>query len=368
MAEVEIGIGKSGRRAYGLNEVSVVPSRRTRDLEDIDISWSLDGYRFDLPVVAAAMDSVTSPTTAAEVGRLGGLGVLDLEGLWTRHEDPEPLLAEIASLADDRVTPRLRELHAAPLDADLIARRIKEGKASGVPTAGALTPQSVERWHGVALDAGLDVLVIQGVVVSAEHLSTRREPLNLKDFIARYDIPVVVGGCASYATALHLMRTGAAGILVGVGTGRSSATRRVLGAGVPLATAIADAAGARSRHLEETGRHVQIIADGGLSSGGDMARAVAVGADAVVLGAALARAVQAPGCGAHWGTSAAHDALPRGGREALTPVGTLEQVLVGPADDASGATGLCTALARAMATCGYATIKEFQRAEVVVTA
>ncbi|HUG83505.1 MAG TPA: GuaB3 family IMP dehydrogenase-related protein [Euzebya sp.] len=367
MAEVEIGIGKSGRRAYELDDVAVVPSRRTRDPEDIDVSWALDGYHFDLPVVAAAMDSVTSPSSAIDVARLGGLGVLDLAGLWARHDDPDPLLAEIAGLPADRVTVRLRELHAAPVRADLIGRRIGVMKEAGIVTAGAMTPQMVEEWHRVALDAGLDILVIRGVVVSAEHLSTRTEPLNLKDFIARYDIPVVVGGCASYATALHLMRTGAAGILVGVGTGQVSSTRQVLGAGVPLATAIADAAGARSRHLEETGRHVQIIADGGVATGGDIAKAIAVGADAVVLGAPLAAAAEAPGRGAHWGVAAGHATLPRGARQQVTPAGTLEEILVGPARDASGSTGLCAALARSMATCGYGTLKEFQRAEVVIT-
>jgi IMP dehydrogenase len=364
--EVDIGIGKSGRRAYDLDDISVVPSRRTRDPEDIDISWSLEAYRFDLPVIGAAMDSVTSPETAVAMGKLGGLGVLHLEGLWTRHDDPEPLLAEVATLPADRVTPRLRELYAEPVQGDLIARRIREIKDEGVLAAAALTPQTVETWHGVALDAGLDILVVQGAVVSAEHLSSRAEPLDLKAFTARYDIPVVVGGCASYATALHLMRTGAAAVIVGVGTGRASTTGSVLGAGVPLATAIADAAGARSRHLEETGRHVQLIADGGMATGGDIAKAIAVGADAVMLGAPLARAAEAPGQGAHWGMSAFHADVPRGGRSTVTVAGTLQQILTGPAVDETGSTGLCAALRRSMATCGYASTKEFQRAEVVV--
>ncbi|CAN5260818.1 GuaB3 family IMP dehydrogenase-related protein [soil metagenome] len=367
MAELEIGIGKSGRRAYGLDDIAVVPSRRTRDPEDVDVSWALEAYRFDLPILGGATDSVTSPATAIRMAELGALGVLHLEGLWTRHVDPEPLLAEVAQLPADRVTARLREVYAQPVVPELIAKRIQQMKSGGGVTAAAMTPQSVEQLHAVALDAGLDVLVIQGTVVSAEHVSTGTQPLNLKDFIARYDIPVVVGGCASYATALHLMRTGAAGIIVGVGTGQASSTRHVLGAGVPLATALADAAGARSRHLEETGRHVQIIAEGGIDNSGEIARAIAMGADAVMLGTPLARAAEAPGQGAHWDMSAFHATTPRGGRQPAPAVGTLEEILVGPAIDESGTTGLCAALARSMAICGYGSSKEFQRAEVVVT-
>ncbi|MDP9405502.1 MAG: GuaB3 family IMP dehydrogenase-related protein, partial [Actinomycetota bacterium] len=284
MADIEIGIGKSGRRAYGFDDIAIVPSRRTRDPEDVDIRWQIDAYEFTLPLLASAMDGVVSPRTAVELGRLGGLAVLNLEGLWTRYEDPEPVLDEIAELAPEVATARMQELYKQPVDEALIGRRIAEIKAAGVTVAASLTPQRVEAWHKHALDAGLDILVIQGTVVSAEHLSTRSEPLNLKDFIARYDLPVIVGGCASYASALHLMRTGAAGILVGVGPGNACTSRGVLGIGVPQATAIADAAGARSRHLEETGRYVHIIADGGMRTGGDVAKAIACGADAVMLG------------------------------------------------------------------------------------
>ena len=366
MAEIEIGIGKSGRQAYGLDDIAIVPSRRTRDPEDVDISWQIDAYTFDLPVLASAMDGVSSPATCIELGKLGGLGVLNLEGLWTRYEDPEPLLQEIAELDREVATARMQEIYAQPVQPELIGRRVEEMAAAGITVAASLTPQKVNEFHSLALDAGLDILVIQGTVVSAEHVSTRSEPLNLKEFIARYDIPVIVGGCASYSSALHLMRTGAAGILVGVGPGNACTTRGVLGLGVPQATAIADAAGARSRHLEETGRYVQIVADGGMRTGGDIAKAIACGADAVMLGSPLARATEAPGKGTHWGMATFHPTLPRGARVRVDRIGSLEEILVGPANENDGTRNLFGALATSMATCGYQTIKEFQRAEVMV--
>ena len=366
MAELEIGIGKAGRRAYGFDDIAIVPSRRTRDPEDIDVSWQIDAYEFDLPVLGAAMDGVMSPRTAIELGRLGGLGVLNLEGLWTRYEDPEPLLEEISALDPAVATARMQEIYKEPVKEELVGRRVAEIRESGVTTAASLTPQKVERFHRTALDAGLDILVIQGTVVSAEHVSSTSEPLNLKQFIARYDIPVVVGGCASYASALHLMRTGAAGILVGVGPGNACTSRAVLGIGVPQATAIADAAGARSRHLEETGRYVHIIADGGMRTGGDVAKAIACGADAVMLGSPLSRATEAPGRGYHWGMATFHPDLPRGARVRVSQIGSMEEILIGPAAENDGTLNLFGALRTSMATCGYETIKEFQRAEVMV--
>jgi len=366
MAEIEIGIGKSGRRAYGFDDIAIVPSRRTRDPELVDVSWQIDAYEFELPLLGSAMDGVMSPATAVELGRLGGLGVLNLEGLWTRYEDPEPLLEEIATLDPAVATPRMQEIYKQPVQPDLIGRRIEEMKAAGIITAASLTPQRVESWHSIALEAGLDILVIQGTVVSAEHVSARGEPLNLKEFIARYDLPVIVGGCASYSGALHLMRTGAAGVLVGVGPGNACTSRGVLGIGVPQATAIADAAGARSRHLEETGRYVHIIADGGMRTGGDVAKAIACGADAVMLGSPLARASESPGRGYHWGMATFHPDLPRGARVRVDTIGSMREILRGPALQNDGTLNLFGALATSMATTGYATIKEFQRAEVMV--
>jgi IMP dehydrogenase len=366
VAEIEIGIGKSGRRAYGFDDIAIVPSRRTRDPEDINITWQIDAYEFDLPLLGSAMDSVISPRTAIELGRLGGLGVLNLEGLWTKYADPEPLLEEISTLDPSVATARMQEIYKQPVDPDLIAQRVTELKEAGIIAAASLTPQKVEAWHRLALDAGLDILVIQGTVVSAEHVSSRSTPLNLKEFIARYDIPVIVGGCASYSTALHLMRTGAAGILVGVGPGNACTSRGVLGIGVPQATAIADAAGARSRHLEETGRYVHIIADGGMRTGGDVAKAIACGADSVMLGSPLARATEAPGRGYHWGMATFHPDLPRGARVKVDAIGSLREILLGPAHENDGTLNLFGALRTSMATTGYQSIKEFQRAEVMV--
>jgi IMP dehydrogenase len=366
LAEIEIGIGKSGRRAYGFDDIAIVPSRRTRDPEDVDISWEIDAFTFGLPLMAAAMDGVVSPGTAIEIGRLGGVGVLNLEGLWTRYEDPEPLFEEIASLDTEKATLRMQDIYAEPIKPELIGQRIREIRDAGVVACASVTPQRTSAFTEAILEAELDLLVIQGTVVSAEHVSKTVEPLNLKRFIRELEIPVIVGGCASYNAALHLMRTGAVGVLVGVGPGHACTTRGVLGIGVPQATAIADAAGARMRHLDETGVYVHVIADGGMSTGGDIAKAIACGADAVMVGSPLAAAVEAPGRGHHWGMATFHPTLPRGARVRTAVRGTLEQVLVGPAHENDGRLNLFGALRTSMATCGYETVKEFQKAEVMV--
>ncbi|HVM55256.1 MAG TPA: GuaB3 family IMP dehydrogenase-related protein [Acidimicrobiales bacterium] len=366
MAEVEIGIGKSGRRAYGFDDIAIVPSRRTRDPEDVDISWEIDAFRFELPLLAAAMDGVVSPATAIEIGRLGGVGVLNLEGLWTRYDDPEPLFEEIADLPADKATLRMQEIYREPVKPELVAHRIRQIKESGVTSSASVTPQRTEQLAKAILEAELDLLVIQGTVVSAEHVSKTAEPLNLKRFVRELPIPVIVGGCASYQAALHLMRTGAAGVLVGVGPGNACTTRGVLGIGVPQATAIADAKGARMRHLDETGVYCHVIADGGMSTGGDVAKAIACGADAVMLGSPLAAAAEAPGRGFHWGMATFHPTLPRGARVETGTRGTLEEILIGPAHTNDGRLNLFGALRTSMATTGYETLKEFQKAEVMV--
>jgi IMP dehydrogenase len=366
VAEVEIGIGKAGRRAYGFDDIAIVPSRRTRDPVDVDISWDIDGFTFGLPLIAAAMDGVTSPATAIEIGHLGGGACLNLEGLWTRYEDPEPLLEEIARLDDDKATARMQQIYAEPIKPELVVQRIREIKDAGVTACASLTPQRVEALAPFVVEADLDLFVIQGTVVSAEHVSKTVEPLNLKRFIREFEIPVIVGGCASYQAALHLMRTGAVGILVGVGPGNACTTRGVLGVGVPQATAIADAAGARMRHLDETGVYVHVIADGGMSTGGDVAKAIACGADAVMIGSPLAAAHEAPGKGYHWGMATFHPTLPRGARVRIAQRGTLREIVLGPAHENDGRLNLFGALRTSMATCGYESVKEFQKAEVMV--
>src|ERR671928_147450 len=364
--EVEIGRGKKGRRAYGFDDIAIVPSRRTRDPDDVDVTWTLGPYRFELPVLAAAMDGVVSPTTAGIVGKLGGLGVLNLEGVFTRYEDAEAMLERIAQLPREQATAEMQRIYQEPVKEELIGQRVQEIKEQGVVCAASLTPQRVTRYHETALEAGLDILVIQGTVISAEHVSTTSEPLNLKEFIRELPIPVVVGGCASYSTGLHLMRTGAVAVLVGVGPGAACTTRGVLGIGVPQATAIADVQAARSQHMLETGDYVKVIADGGMRNGGDIAKAIACGADAVMLGSALARAYEAPGRGYNWGMATFHPTLPRGTRVTTVQNGTLEEIIKGPARENDGTFNLMGALRTSMATCGYRDIAEFNRAELLV--
>ena len=365
--EIEICRAKRARRAYTFDDLAVVPSRRTRNPEDVSTAWTIDAFHFDIPVLGAPMDSVVSPKTAIMLGQLGGLGVLDLEGLWTRYDDPEPLLAEIASLPDEQATRRMQELYAEPIKPELVRDRLAEIRAAGVTVAGSLTPQRTQELYETVVAAGVDLFVIRGTTVSAEHVSSVAAPLNLKKFIYDLDVPVIVGGAATYTAALHLMRTGAAGVLVGFGGGASSSTRATLGIHAPMATAVADVAGARRDYLDESGgRYVHVIADGGVGTSGDIVKALAMGADAVMLGVALARATDAPGLGYHWGPEAHHPKLPRGRRVAVNQLATLESVLYGPAPVADGTVNLIGALKKSMATTGYSDLKEFQRCEVVV--
>ena len=333
--EVEIGRGKKGRRAYGFDDIAIVPSRRTRDPDDIDITSMIGPYRLELPLLGSAMDGVMSPATAGILGK------------------------ELA-------TAEMQRIYSEPIKDELIGQRIREIKDQGVVAAASLTPQRVGRYYEAALEAGLDILVIQGTVVSAEHVSANTEPLNLKEFIREVPVPVIVGGCASYATGLHLMRTGAEAVLVGVGPGAACTTRGVLGIGVPQATAIADVAAARSQHMLETGEYVKVIADGGMRNGGDVSKAFACGADAVMIGSPLARAYEAPGRGYHWGMATFHPSLPRGARVKTTQNGTLEQILLGPAHENDGTFNLMGSLRTSMATCGYEDIPAFHKAEVMV--
>ena len=373
--EIEIGRGKRATKAYSLDDVAIVPNRRTRDPKDVSVSWQIDAFQFETPILGAPMDSVTSPATAIALGKLGGLGVLNLEGLWTRYENPEAVLAEIAGLKseaatrnDPKITAKLQELYSAPIQPELITSRISEIRDSGVVVAGSLTPQRTQEHYKTVVAAGVDIFVIRGTTVSAEHVSKTTEPLNLKQFIYELDVPVIVGGAAGYTPAMHLMRTGAAGVLVGFGGGASSTTRRTLGIHAPMATAIADVAAARRDYIEESGgRYVHVIADGGMGNSGDIVKAIAMGADAVMLGTALARAQEAPGAGYHWGMEAVHEASPRGDRAKVGTVGSLQKVLYGPSHETNGTSNLVGALRRSMATTGYSTLKEFQRVDVVLS-
>ena len=367
MQDIEIGRAKRGRRAYSFDDIAIVPSRRTRDPEEVSTAWQIDAYRFEIPVLAAPMDSVMSPATAVELCRHGGLGVLDLEGLWTRYDDPSGLLAEVASLDDGAATRRMQQIYAEPIKPELIAARLKEMRSAGVTVAGSLSPQRTKEYAKTVVDAGVDMFVIRGTTVSAEHVSGQAEPLNLKEFIYELDVPVIVGGCATYQAALHLMRTGAAGVLVGFGGGAAHTTRTVLGVAVPMASAVADVAAARRDYLDESGgRYVHVIADGSIGRSGDLSKAIACGADAVMIGSPLARATEAPGQGYHWGSEAWHHKLPRGQRIRIGTAGSLEEILFGPSVTADGTMNLVGALRRAMAMTGYTELKEFQRVEVVV--
>jgi IMP dehydrogenase len=368
MTEIEIGRAKRARRAYSFDDVAIVPSRRTRDPEEVSVAWQIDAYRFELPVLAAPMDSVMSPETAIAFGRAGGLGVLNLEGLWTRYDDPSPLLEEVAGLQGlDEATKRMQEIYLEPIKPELITERLRQMRDSGVTVAGALSPQRTKEFAKTVVDAGVDMFVIRGTTVSAEHVSSQAEPLNLKEFIYELDVPVIVGGCATYQAALHLMRTGAAGVLVGFGGGAAHTTRTVLGVAVPMASAVADVAAARRDYLDESGgRYVHVIADGSIGRSGDIAKAIACGADAVMVGSPFARAAEAPGRGFHWGAESWHAELPRGERVEIGTIGTMQEILFGPSRVADGTMNLIGALRRSLATTGYTDLKEFQRVEVVV--
>ncbi|MFC5370456.1 GuaB3 family IMP dehydrogenase-related protein [Arcanobacterium bovis] len=365
--EVEIGRGKRANVGYSFDDIAVVPSRRTRDAADVSVSWQLDAYLLDAPIIAAPMDSVTSPATAIAMGKMGMVGVLDLEGIWTRYEDPEPYLEEISTLPEEQVFQRMQEIYREPVKAELISARLEEIRNAGVPVAGALSPQRTQEYWRTVADAGVDLFVIRGTTVSAEHVSSNREPLNLKRFIYELDVPVVVGGAASYTAALHLMRTGAAGVLAGFGGGATTANRRTVGVAVPMATTVANVAAARREYMDETGgRYVHVIADGQISTSGDLVKAIACGADGVMLGTVLARADEAPGRGYHWGAEAHHKSLLRGERVKVEQVGSLETIINGPSQDASGTTNLIGALRHAMAMTGYSDVKEFQRVPISV--
>ncbi|MHA6785290.1 GuaB3 family IMP dehydrogenase-related protein [Pseudonocardia saturnea] len=368
---VEIGMGREARRSYDLSQVEIVPSRRTRSSQEVSTAWQLDAYRFEIPLITHPTDAVVSPASAVTVGKLGGLAVLNAEGLWARHADADRALAQVieAAESDDPAAAvrLLQELHAAPIQSALLTEALRTVREAGVTVAARVSPQRARELAPDLLAAGVEVLVVQGTIISAEHVSDG-EPLNLKEFIASLDVPVVAGGVGDYRTAMHLMRTGAAGVIVGYGESSATTTDEVLGIGVPMATAIVDAAAARRDYLDETGgRYVHVIADGGMTGSGDMAKAIACGADAVMLGEQLAEATDSPGGGLYWTSSVAHPSLPRSEVTGFGPgERDLEQVLFGPSASPYGNVNLFGALRRAMAKTGYSDLKEFQRVGLTV--
>lgn len=368
MNEIEIGRSKRAREAYSFDDVSAVPNRRTRDPEDVLLNWKIDAYQFAHPIVSAPMDSVASPSSVVTIAGLGGLAPLDLEGLWTRYADPAAAYEQIRAASRADANQVLQRLYAAPIQPELIAARIAQLRDAGITVAGALSPQNTLRFHKNLVDAGIDLFIIRGTTLSAEYVSSKGEVLNLKQLIYELDVPVIAGGVATYKGAMHLMRAGATGVLVGFGGGATHTTVDVLGVKVPMATAVADVAAARRDYIDESGgRYVHVIADGAMGRSGDMVKAIACGADAVMVGSPLARAVDAPGQGRHWGREAAHGDLPRGNVVDFGAVGTLAEILQGPSHVADGTMNLLGALRRSVAVCGYTNLKDFQKVELIVS-
>lgn len=366
MSEFEIGRSKRAREAFSFDDISVVPSRRTRDAADVNLNWQIDAYSFAHPIVAAPMDSIASPDSVIAIAKQGGLAVLDLEGLWTRYENPGKIYSELEKADAKTATLILQKAYLEPIKAELVSQRVNELRNAGIVVAGALSPERTLQFHKTIIEAGVDIFVIRGTTVSAEHVSSRGETLNLKDFIYELDVPVIAGGVATYKAALHLMRAGAAGVLVGFGGGATHTSADVLGLRVPMATAVSEVAAARREYLDESGgRYVHVIADGAMGRSGDMVKAMACGADAVMVGSPLARATDAPGRGRHWGREASHPDLPRGSVATFEQVGSLAEIINGPSHTADGSMNLVGAIRKSISLCGYTDVKEFQRVEII---
>ncbi|TEU02087.1 MAG: GuaB3 family IMP dehydrogenase-related protein [Dehalococcoidia bacterium] len=357
---------KEMRRCYSFDEVALVPGDTTINPEQVNIDFTVGSFTFPIPILASAMDAAVDTRFAVLLNRLGGLAVLNLEGVQTRYEDADAVLAEIASVPDDEVTPFLQKVYSAPIKENLVEERIREIKRAGAICAASVTPQNTKQFAPIAAESGVDIFVVQSTVTSAHHISKSYHGLVFSELCQVMPAPIIVGNCVSYSAALSLMREGIAGILVGVGPGAACTTREVLGVGVPQVTATMDCAAAREQYLQETGRYVAVITDGGIRTGGDLCKAFASGADAVMLGSVLAQAEEAPGRGSHWGMANPHPALPRGTRIKVGTSGSLEQILLGPASVTGGTQNLIGALRTAMGMCGAQSIKEMQRVEMVL--
>jgi IMP dehydrogenase len=365
--DIQIGRGKSARRAYGIDEIALVPGLRTLDPVLADTHWTIGGVEREIPIIASAMDGVVDVNMAVRLSQLGALGVLNLEGIQTRYDDPNPILDRIASVGNNEFVTLMQELYAEPIKAELIEQRIREIKQQGGIAAVSATPIGATKYAEAVVNAGADLFFIQATVVSTAHLSPEAvTPLDLANFCLEMPIPVILGNCVTYEVTLNLMKAGAAAVLVGIGPGAACTSRGVLGVGVPQATAIADCAAARDDYHRDTGNYVPIIADGGLITGGDICKCIACGADGVMIGSPFARAEEAPGRGYHWGMATPSPILPRGTRIKVGNTGTLEQILRGPAQLDDGTHNLLGALKTSMGTLGAKNIKEMQQVEVVI--
>ncbi|WP_375499359.1 GuaB3 family IMP dehydrogenase-related protein [uncultured Nostoc sp.] len=365
--EIQLGRGKTARRAYGIDEIALVPGNRTLDPSLADTKWRIGNIEREIPIIASAMDGVVDVRMAVRLSQLGALGVLNLEGIHTRYTDPEPILDRIASVGKDEFVALMQELYAEPIKSELIEQRIQEIKQQGGIAAVSATPAGASKYGEAVAKAGADLFFVQATVVSTAHLSPESlVPLDLAEFCRSMPIPVVLGNCVTYEVTLNLLKAGAAGVLVGIGPGAACTSRGVLGVGVPQATAIADCAAARDDYYKETGNYIPIIADGGLITGGDICKCIACGADGVMIGSPFARAAEAPGRGYHWGMATPSPVLPRGTRIRVATTGSLEQILVGPAGLDDGTHNLLGALKTSMGTLGAKNIKEMQQVEVVI--
>ncbi|MEL6382305.1 MAG: GuaB3 family IMP dehydrogenase-related protein [Cyanobacteria bacterium J06626_18] len=364
---IELGRGKSARRAYGIDEIALVPGTRTLDPSLVDASWQIGGIEREIPIIASAMDGVIDVTMAVKLSQLGALGVLNLDGIQTRYEDPNPTLDQIASVGKDEFVTLMQKLYSEPIQPELIRKRIQEIKSQGGIAAVSATPASAAKYGSTIADAGADLMFVQATVVSTAHLSPESvTPLDLTQFCSEMPIPVALGNCVTYEVALNLMKSGAAAVLVGIGPGAACTSRGVLGVGVPQATAVSDCAAARDDYHKETGRYVSVIADGGLVTGGDICKCLASGADGVMIGSPFARAQEAPGRGFHWGMATPSPVLPRGTRIRVGTTGTLEQILRGPAQLDDGTHNFLGAIQTSMGTLGAKNLKEMQQVDVVI--
>jgi len=361
-----VGKGRKARRCYGFDEIALVPSSVTINPEEVSTSWQIGKMPFKVPIIASAMDGVVDVKFAQSMGKLGGLAVLNLEGIQTRYDNPDEVLRKIAKATPQKATELVQGIYLKPIKEKLITKRIKQIKQTGVPCAVSSIPQRAERFGQIAQEAGCDIFIVQATVITVKHISSKYKTLNFRKFCNLMKIPVIVGNCVSYKTALELMDTGCDGLLIGIGPGTACTTRGVLGIGVPQVTATCDCAAARDFYYKTEKKYIPIITDGGMSSGGDICKAFACGADAVMLGNAFARAKEAPGRGYHWGMATPHPNLPRGTRIKVGTTGTLEEILFGPAKLDDGSQNLVGALQTSMGNVGAKNIKEMQLTEVIV--